>query len=736
MLFKSPSTIKFQLTCLVLISVLPVWLISGFLVFHAYSTKRDQVNSDMLESARTLTMVVDRELSSVEAALQALATSPTFASGDFASVHSQALQLLQSYPDADIIVADRTGQQLVNSARPLGTPLPRRNNPETVRRIFETGKPVISDLFYGAVSKKPLVSIDIPVVCNGQIAYDLAMTFSSQRMVALLKQKHFPPDGYGVILDSRPVVIARSRFPEKFVGKPANPSLRRALARSQEGMTEFTNIEGNPAFITYCRSSISPWGVVVGVSKASVMAEIYRWVGWTAAGSAVLSLFGIALALAYARRISRDIQSLVVPALCIGRGEVVGSVRAHAVKETGEVADALVQASDLLQARSGALTRSLHRLEKEMAERQMSEARLRLLIDGARDYAIVMLDALGGVTSWNEGATRLKNWKGGEILGKHFSVFYPPDAVAAGRPEQGLACAVEEGRHAEECWQVRKDGSQFLAEVIITAIRDADGALLGFSTVTRDITQGKLAEERLQATLMELERSNKDLEQFAYVASHDLQEPLRMVSSYTQLLAQRYEAQLDDRARKYIDYAVDGAVRMQRLINDLLAYSRVNTQGSRLEWVDAQLPLQDALSNLAAALDENAALVSCDGLPRVCADATQLSQLFQNLIGNALKFRSAEQPRIRVSASDLGREWRLEVRDNGIGIEQRYAEKVFVIFQRLHTRQEYPGTGIGLALCKRIVERHGGRIWFESEAGTGSTFYFTLPKQQESYAHE
>jgi len=728
MLSRTPSTIRFQLACLVLVSVLPVWLISGFLVYHAYSTKCDQVNSDMLESARSLAMVVDRELMTVQAALQGLATSPGFGTGDFAGVQQQALQLLESYPGADIIVADQTGQQLVNSARPFGTPLPRRNNPETVRRIFASGKPVISDLFYGAVSKKPLISIDLPVTCNGKIAYDLAMTFPSERLVSLLRQKNFAKDRYGVILDSRPVMIARSRFPEGSVGKLANRGLVLALQHAEEGVAEYTNVEGNPAFVTFCRSSISPWAVVVGVPKASVMAEIYRWLAWTSAGSALLSLFGIALALAYARRITRDIQALVDPALAIGRGEQVETSRNYAVKETGEVATALMQASDLLQARASELTRSLHCLQEEMTERQLSEERLRLLIDGAKDYAIVMLDLLGCVTSWNEGATRLKDWHEEEILGRHFSLFYLPDAVADGLPARDLELAASAGRHAAEMWQVRKDGSKFMAEVTISAIRNASGTLLGFSTVTRDITERRRSEERLQTTLMELERSNKDLEQFAYVASHDLQEPLRMVSSYTQLLAQRYEGQLDDRAKKYIDYAVDGAVRMQRLINDLLAYSRVSTQGRTLETIDSQLPLGEALFNLSAAIEENRVTVSGTPLPCVRADAAQLTQLFQNLLSNAIKFRGAAAPSIHVSALDLGRDWRFSVQDNGIGIEAKYADKVFVIFQRLHTRLEYPGTGIGLAMCKRIVERHGGRMWFDSEPGNGSTFHFTLPK--------
>jgi PAS domain S-box-containing protein len=246
-----------------------------------------------------------------------------------------------------------------------------------------------------------------------------------------------------------------------------------------------------------------------------------------------------------------------------------------------------------------------------------------------------------------------------------------------------------------------------------------------------DITERKQAEARLSSAMADLERSNKDLEQFAYVASHDLQEPLRMVSSYTQLLAQHYDGRLDEKAKKFMDYAVDGAVRMQRLINDLLTYSRLGTQGKPMETTDTHALLGEAIRNLAAMIEEKRAIITNDDLPTVKADASQLIQVFQNLISNAIKFQGEDVPHIHVSAQDKGREWIFSIRDNGIGIEKQYADRVFVIFQRLHTRREYPGTGIGLAVCKRIVERHGGRIWFESEPGKGSTFFFTIMKAKE-----
>lgn len=240
----------------------------------------------------------------------------------------------------------------------------------------------------------------------------------------------------------------------------------------------------------------------------------------------------------------------------------------------------------------------------------------------------------------------------------------------------------------------------------------------------RDLLQ---ARQDLEKSVVELARSNSDLKQFAYVASHDLQEPLRMVASYTQLLAKRYKGKLDADADEFIAYAVDGANRMQRLIQDLLAYSRVDTQGEALQPTPVEAIMDYALDNLGAAVEESGAVVTRDPLPTVMADERQLLQLFQNLLSNALKFRGEQAPRVHVSAERRGSEWVFSVRDNGIGIDPQYAERIFVVFQRLHTMAEYPGTGIGLAICKKIVERHGGRIWMESRVGQGTTFYFTLP---------
>jgi PAS domain S-box-containing protein len=274
------------------------------------------------------------------------------------------------------------------------------------------------------------------------------------------------------------------------------------------------------------------------------------------------------------------------------------------------------------------------------------------------------------------------------------------------------------------------NGAVVWCDIAIALVRDAQANPLYEVAIFDDITDRKNAESALREAHEELKRSNAELEQFAYVASHDLQEPLRMLASYTQLLWRRYDSKLDQDAREFMAFIIDGATRMKQLIEDLLAYSRVGTKGADFQPVSAEVALRRALFNLRTGIEEAGAVVTHDVLPSVPADEAQLAQLFQNLIGNALKFRSSSVPRIHVGVVEKDNDWEFEVRDNGIGIEPQYFERIFMVFQRLHNKGEYPGTGIGLAICKKVVERHGGRIWVESRLGSGSSFHFALPKEK------
>ena len=282
-----------------------------------------------------------------------------------------------------------------------------------------------------------------------------------------------------------------------------------------------------------------------------------------------------------------------------------------------------------------------------------------------------------------------------------------------------------------ELRMAKKDGTAFWALLEATAVRDADGGPV-CRAILSDITGRKQAEEALRLAGAELTRSNRELEQFTAVASHDLQEPLRQVVGFLQLLRDRYKGKLDETADEFIHYALDGGIRMSKMVRDLLAYARVDTRGEWPSAISCQEALDSALANLRAVISENSVRVTHDAMPTLVADGSQIAQLFQNLIGNALKFRrEGVNPEIHVGARQEGGDWVLWVKDNGIGIPSDAFGRVFVAFQRLHGMSEYPGTGMGLAICKKIVERHRGRIWVESEVGKGSRFYFTIPNHVE-----
>jgi PAS domain S-box-containing protein len=358
------------------------------------------------------------------------------------------------------------------------------------------------------------------------------------------------------------------------------------------------------------------------------------------------------------------------------------------------------------------------------------EGRYRGLLEAAPD-AMVVVNQGTEIVLLNVQAENRFGYRRDELLGQKVKNIIPEGfaerLIADGTRTAADALAQQIGTGIELVGR-RKDGSEFPLEIMLSPLESPEGILV--TAAIRDITVRKDAETHLVKTVGELKRSNDELQQFAYVASHDLQEPLRMVASYTQLLAKRYKGRLDSEADEFIAYAVDGSNRMQGLIRDLLAYSRAGTNGKALREISSEKALEEALSNLRVTIQESGALVTHDSLPAITSDETQLVQVFQNLVGNAIKYRSTKAPEVHVSSTkNSSKEWVFCVRDNGLGIDPQYFERIFVLFQRLHGREEFKGTGIGLTICKKIVERLGGRIWVESQPEKGSTFCFALPER-------
>ena len=361
--------------------------------------------------------------------------------------------------------------------------------------------------------------------------------------------------------------------------------------------------------------------------------------------------------------------------------------------------------------------------ERKNAEKASSD--LASIVENSDD-AIIGKNLDGIITSWNNGAEKIYGYSASEAIGRNISLLIPenyPDDTSL--MLENIRKDVKVFNH--ETKRLTKDGKIIDVSITVSPIINSDGLIIGASTIARDISHRKMMEDELQETLIKLKRSNSELEQFAYVASHDLQEPLRMISSFLQLLQMRYSGQLDSDADEFINFAVDGAKRMQELIQDLLAYSRVTTKGNEFKDIKMEEALEQALMNLKISIEENNAIITHDSLPIISADYSQMIQLLQNLIGNSIKYRSDKTPKIHISAQEKDNQWIFSVEDNGIGIDSQYSDQVFQIFKRLHTNDEYKGTGIGLAITKRIIERHSGRIWVESELGKGSKFYFTIP---------
>jgi PAS domain S-box-containing protein len=373
------------------------------------------------------------------------------------------------------------------------------------------------------------------------------------------------------------------------------------------------------------------------------------------------------------------------------------------------------------------------RLHGEIEERQRTEEALRFSEERFRAFmnkgpAIAYIkNSDGRFVYVNEPCAQAFTRPVEHWIGKTDSDFWPEEVASELISNDQKVLSTGETLAFTEVVPSQNGKSQYWLSFKFPLIEHGQKYLAGLSV---DVTEQKTAEAKLQQAFDELERSNAELEQFAYVASHDLQEPLRAVSGCVQVLQRRYSGQLDQRADEFIHHAVDGAARMQTLINDLLAFSRVGTRGNTFTTVPLPTLLQTALANLRVSIAESNAQITYDDLPLVHGDTSQLAQVFQNLISNALKFRGDKQPQIHIGCrpdENHPNFWVLSVRDNGLGIDSKYFERIFVMFQRLHTRTEYAGTGIGLAICKKIIERHGGHIWVESQPGEGTTFFFSVP---------
>jgi signal transduction histidine kinase len=767
-------SLRARIMALVIACFLPAWLYVAYLTLESYQRQRAALDETLLATTRSLLSAFEAVIGADEAGIQVLALSSLLDVGDFAGFHARASAVLRQTHGLNIVLLGSDGHQIVNTLTPYGEKLPVQP-PGYFNRVVTTGQTILSDLHLGRVAQQPLVALAVPIFRDHRLTHVLDLSLESKSFAPVLNQKGRPDAWVAGIFDTTGTIVARSHSPEKYVGTKGIQAVLDSLHGPPEGITETNILEGTSVVLAYSRSEHYGWTAVIAVPKAILEAEIRRSLWVSLITGAMVLLAGLVLARKLAGGIAAPIRNLIPAAAAIGDGRTV-TIAPLNLKEAEEVRRALVAAADLIsvrtQERDIARTNELEISQQHRVLRALSD--IAALPNASAQEQLCQTLALGrrhlgldiGIIGRIEGDTYTVLHHDGELgmpladgqtfeLGQTYCTFTlnADDVVAVAFMGQsvyaGHPCYQRSRLETYIGSPLQIRGERFgTVSFSSPAPRDHEfdpgdidfmrllcrwiGSVIERDLANRDIVGAKDAAEAAQANLAihahRLAQSNADLEQFAYVASHDLRTPLRNIVSYAQLLERRYKGTINDDADDFIGFIVDNSKKMTKLISDLLEYSRASRQNDQLEPVSAMTAIAQALTNLKADLDLGNTEIKFGELPVVMGVETYLVSLFQNLIGNAIKYRRQEHAlHVQVSAERMSAEfWRFAVADNGIGIGPEYHSKIFEIFQRLAPQEETEGTGIGLTLCRCIVGRFGGTIWVESEPGEGATFFFTL----------
>lgn len=606
------------------------------------------------------------------------------------------------------------------------------------RAYFVNGRlgPYVQSPYFEFSAGRPVMTAAAPVLAeDGRLLAVLTGELDITAMNEIVQRRsglRYSDDAF--LVNKSALLVTAPRFttnPTMLQSSFHTPAIDDCLKR-KSGMVETDDYRGMPSIIVHRWLPEYEMCLIVKMGQDEAYAPS-RELGLTMALTGLLVLLAGSLgAWLMARSITRPILLLERGVARFGAGNLDYRIETGSQDEFGQLARGFNQMAQDIAGKEAMLREASALLERRVEQRTLelreSEERYRILAETSPDMIFVIDrdDRIQYVNSLGAGQFGKPT---AQVIGSPIADLFGP-AVAA-EQSAGLRQVLKTGEPFALQSQLDTVVGPRWLDTQWVALRDASGKIRGALGVARDISEVRQAGLALAQKADELERSNHELERFAYVASHDLQEPLRMVTSYLQLLERRYKDKLDGDALEFIAYAVDGSNRMKALINDLLAYSRIGTRGRNFAPTDCEAVLANVLQNLRVAIAESGAIITHTPLPTLLADPGQLEQLLQNLIGNAIKFHGPRVPEVRLDVQKQGAYWLFSVADNGIGIEQQYFERIFIIFQRLHTREEFSGTGIGLAISKRIVERHGGRIWIESQPGLGTTFYFTIPASGE-----
>ena len=768
-LFWKSSIALRILSWLLTVSLLPL-LIAGFISFKASENEiKKQVVENLLAIADSKGKMFTDFIIEKEADVKALALTPIIgtalekykktylekgiASSEYFALDSEYIKFFTTYTEAfgyhDLFLISHAGDIVFTVVREddFGTNLYTGDYKDTelARTFIEAikfGKSNVSNFKFYVPSNEPAAFIGAPIV-KGDTKIG-AVIFQLKN-----KELYRAVQDYIGLGETGEIVIASKEGNEAVFITPLRNDPHAAFKRRVRiGSNKTIPIQkavqgenGSGLSIDYREKEILAvwkylphlrWGMVVKIDTNEAYNNIYNFRYRILTIGFIAFVIVLIIGFRISRAISEPIKTLQKGSEKIGRGELDTVIEIKSKDEIGQLAESFNKMTEDLKS----ITASRDMLNKEIAERKRaekelreSEARYEDLYDNAPDMFVSVDAKTSIILRCNQTLSKELGYSKDEIIGHPIFSMYHPDSIEDAK--KVFKSFTETGKvHNAELQMKRKDGSKINVILNVSAVRDEQGNILYSRSVWRDITERKEAEEKLEQTVKELARSNSDLEQFAYIASHDLKSPLFAISSFAKLLEKNYKDKLDRKAHEYIDFIVNSIDRMENLISDLLTYSRIGTSNSKLISVDVNKIFVRAIANLTVEIEKNGAKVTHDSLPTVIGNDIQLEQLLQNLIGNAIKFHSQEPPRVHISVEQKGENWVFSVKDNGIGIASEDRDRIFNMFQCLH-RGEYKGTGIGLAVCKKIVELYGGNIWVESQPGKGSIFYFTMPLTRE-----
>ena len=783
--------IKFSLAWLVIAAIVPIIAFSVWMAWTFIVEQRGAIEAELNSTARALMVAVDRELDSQLKAMDMLSTAHSLDNADLDKFTYRARRAVAGRPEwLDVVLVDPRSHAIVAGALPIPVPAPTSSASKAVDKVVATGKPLIVGAFAtGKIVRRPMILLMTPVAWNGDVRFVMTVVLDPAAFNSIFNQQRLPPSWTGAVIDSDLTIAGRSRTPELFVGKPATPSLAERIAASDNGMFVALNQEGSKTYTVFNRSSVTGWSVGLGIPAAELDGPRWRTVLVISAAGAALIAVAVVLAVVVGRGIvarrlayegairkseermrlffERQLVGMAITSLEKGWTQVndrlcqmLGYTRDELFSLTwaeithpDDLAADVAQFDRLLageideysldkrffgkdgriiftELSVGCVRREdgsvdyILALLADITERKLNQQRIEHLL--VEQKAMLENELVGIVKvkdrkiSWaNPAFEKMLGYEPGEIFGTPTRNNYPSVEAYEAFGAAAYPVVMRGEIYRTQFEHVRKDGQHIWVD-ISGAVLDPDSgtSLWGFVDITERVSLER-----------NLEQTNAELEQFAYVASHDMRQPLRMVTSYLSQIEKALAPEsLTEDIKKYLGFAVGGAKRMDSLIVGLLEYSRTGRSGEKVA-VPLGDAVADALTNLTVAIREaEAEIIVADDLPTINGDAIELTRLFQNLIGNAVKYRAPERkPRVEVGCRHQGHEWLILISDNGIGIAQEDCERAFAIFQRLVAQDAYEGTGIGLAVCKKIVEHHGGRIWIASEVGVGSTFFVALP---------